>query len=56
VINGIVAVPVMALLMLMSSSRRIMGAFAISRLWWVIGWGATAVMAAATLGFVVSMI
>jgi NRAMP (natural resistance-associated macrophage protein)-like metal ion transporter len=56
VINGIVAVPVMALLMIISSNRRIMGRFEISRLWWVIGWGATAVMAAATVGFVVSVI
>jgi NRAMP (natural resistance-associated macrophage protein)-like metal ion transporter len=56
VINGVVAVPVMALLMLISSNRRIMGGFAITRLWWFIGWAATAVMAAATVGFVVSMI
>jgi NRAMP (natural resistance-associated macrophage protein)-like metal ion transporter len=56
VINGIVAVPVMALLMLMSANRRIMGKFAISRLWWCIGWAATAVMAAASVGFVVSVI
>jgi NRAMP (natural resistance-associated macrophage protein)-like metal ion transporter len=56
VINGIVAVPVMALLMLISSNRRIMGPFEISRLWWVIGWGATAVMAAASVGFIVSVI
>jgi NRAMP (natural resistance-associated macrophage protein)-like metal ion transporter len=56
VINGIVAVPVMALLMIISSNRRIMGRFKISRLWWLIGWSATAIMAAATVGFVVSMI
>jgi len=55
VINGIVAVPVMVLLMLISSSRRIMGGFEISRLWRVIGWSATVVMAAATIGFAVSM-
>jgi Mn2+/Fe2+ NRAMP family transporter len=55
VINGIVAVPVMALLMLMSSNRRIMGQFEISRLWLVIGWAATGVMAAASIAFLVSV-
>jgi NRAMP (natural resistance-associated macrophage protein)-like metal ion transporter len=55
VINGIVAVPVMALLMLMSSNRRIMGQFVISRPWLIVGWSATAVMAAASIGFFVSV-
>jgi Mn2+/Fe2+ NRAMP family transporter len=52
VINGVVAVPVMALLMLMSTNERIMGEFRVSRLVQVIGWSATVVMAAASLAFI----
>jgi NRAMP (natural resistance-associated macrophage protein)-like metal ion transporter len=54
VINGVVAVPVMVLLMLMSTNRRIMGAFCISKTWTVIGWTATAVMGAVTVAFIVA--
>jgi NRAMP (natural resistance-associated macrophage protein)-like metal ion transporter len=56
VLNGIVAVPVMALLMLLSTSRAIMGEFRISRRWAVIGWGATAVMGVASTAFVLAMV
>jgi Mn2+/Fe2+ NRAMP family transporter len=52
VINGVIAVPVMALLMLMSTNERIMGQFRISRLAQAIGWAATAVMATASLAFI----
>jgi Mn2+/Fe2+ NRAMP family transporter len=51
VINGVVAVPVMALLLMMSSKSSIMGRFTISTGWKVIGWAATGLMAAATLAF-----
>lgn len=54
VINGIVAVPVMALLMLMSAREDVMGKFRISRNWTVIGWTATAVMAVASAFFIAS--
>ena len=54
VINGIVAVPVMALLMLMSTDRSILGQFTISRWRAVLGWAATGLMAAATIAFLVS--
>jgi NRAMP (natural resistance-associated macrophage protein)-like metal ion transporter len=54
VINGVVAVPVMVLLMLMATNRRIMGQFCISRLWTVIGWVATLLMGAAAVAFLVS--
>jgi NRAMP (natural resistance-associated macrophage protein)-like metal ion transporter len=47
VLNGIVAVPVMALLMLMAANRKIMGQFRIGALWQVIGWLATLLMATA---------
>ncbi len=56
VINGIVAVPVMALLMLMSGDARVMGRFCISRAWKVVGWAATAVMGAATIAFIVATV
>jgi NRAMP (natural resistance-associated macrophage protein)-like metal ion transporter len=51
VINGVVAVPVMALLIMMSSKASIMGKFTISTSWKVLGWAATGLMAAATLAF-----
>jgi Mn2+/Fe2+ NRAMP family transporter len=50
VVNGVVAVPVMALVMVMACDRRIMGTFTISRPWKLIGWAATAVMALAAVG------
>jgi NRAMP (natural resistance-associated macrophage protein)-like metal ion transporter len=53
VLNGIVAAPVMALLMLISTQRRIMGDFCISRTWLAVGWLATAVMALAAGAFIV---
>jgi Mn2+/Fe2+ NRAMP family transporter len=44
----------MVLLMLMSTNRRMMGAFCISKTWKVIGWTATAVMGAATVALMVA--
>jgi NRAMP (natural resistance-associated macrophage protein)-like metal ion transporter len=52
VINGIVAVPVMALLMLMSVRKDIMGPFRISGLAAAVGWIATLVMAVAAAFFI----
>jgi Mn2+/Fe2+ NRAMP family transporter len=53
VLNGIVAVPVMALLMLISRRQQIMGPFRVSLPWTIIGWTATAVMAIAATSFIV---
>jgi len=53
VINGIVAVPVMALLMLMSTRRDVMGQFTISPGARAVGWIATVVMAIAAAFFIV---
>ncbi len=53
VINGIVAVPVMVLLMLMGARRDIMGQFCISRAARAVGWIATLVMAIAATFFIV---
>ncbi len=47
VLNGVVAVPVMTMVMLLSMRADIMGKFRISRRLQVTGWGATAVMAGA---------
>jgi len=50
VINGVVAVPVMAMMMLITSNKKIMGKFTVVGALRVIGWLATAVMAAETIG------
>jgi Mn2+/Fe2+ NRAMP family transporter len=54
VINGIVAVPVMTLLMRIAVNARVMGRFTVSGpvLW--LGWLATGVMAAAAIGWAAS--
>ncbi len=49
VLNGVVAVPLMIMIMLMASRRKIMGKFVASTWLKFGGWLATAVMAAATL-------
>ena len=54
VINGIVAVPVMALLMRMAANRKVMGTFVVSGLWLALGWLATVVMAVAGIGWAIS--
>jgi Mn2+/Fe2+ NRAMP family transporter len=54
VINGVVAVPIMALLMRMAVNRKIMGSFRISTAGSVLGWTATAVMAAAGVGWLIT--
>ena len=50
VINGIVAVPLMAVIILLASKKSVMGAFTATRPLIVLGWIATAVMAAAAVG------
>jgi NRAMP (natural resistance-associated macrophage protein)-like metal ion transporter len=54
VINGVVAVPVMAIMMLMAVDTRIMGEFTIPPAMRAIGWGATLVMALAVIGMALS--
>jgi Mn2+/Fe2+ NRAMP family transporter len=56
VLNGIVAVPVMALLMLLTTSAVIMGQFKISRVWMVTGWVGTGVMGVASGAFIVATV
>ena len=55
VINGIVAVPVMAVMMVMSTKRAIMGRFTVHGPLRFFGWLATAAMAAAGVALGVSM-
>jgi Mn2+/Fe2+ NRAMP family transporter len=55
VINGILAVPLMALMMLIVRNPRAMGTLTLPRWLTVIGWAATAVMSAATLLFCASL-
>ena len=50
VINGVVAVPVMAMMMLITSNRKIMGKFVLTGVLKQVGWLATGVMALAALG------
>ncbi len=50
VINGVVAAPVMVMMMLMSTNRKVMGRFVLPMPLRVVGWAATAVMAAAAVG------
>jgi NRAMP (natural resistance-associated macrophage protein)-like metal ion transporter len=54
VINGIVAVPVMAIMMRMATNAKVMGKFTISPTMRTIGWVATLVMALAVLGMAAS--
>jgi NRAMP (natural resistance-associated macrophage protein)-like metal ion transporter len=55
VINGVVAVPVMVMVMLMASGRKIMGDFTLGPALRIAGWLATAVMAAAAVGMFATM-
>ena len=47
VINGVVAVPLMVIIMLMAMRRDVMGAFVLPRALWAMGWLCTAAMAVA---------
>jgi Mn2+/Fe2+ NRAMP family transporter len=56
VINGVVAVPVMITMMLMTAQPRIMGKFVIGGWLRWLGWAATAAMAACVVGMVIGWI
>jgi NRAMP (natural resistance-associated macrophage protein)-like metal ion transporter len=53
VLNGIIAVPIMVVMMLLAVKPAVMGAFVVSRRLWVLGWVATAVMAVAVIALFV---
>jgi NRAMP (natural resistance-associated macrophage protein)-like metal ion transporter len=50
VVNGVVAVPIMVLIMLMAANPKIMGQFVLAKPLKMMGWLATLVMAAAAIG------
>lgn len=55
VINGVVAVPIMAMMLLMASKRDVMGAFVLPPFLRAVGWLATGVMALAAIGMFLTM-
>jgi Mn2+/Fe2+ NRAMP family transporter len=52
VINGVVAAPVMAIMMMLAANRDVMGKFILPLYLHIAGWFATAVMLLASLGLV----
>jgi Mn2+/Fe2+ NRAMP family transporter len=52
VINGVIAVPIMIVMMLMANKADVMGQFVISRRLTILGWLATAVMALVVLAMI----
>jgi Mn2+/Fe2+ NRAMP family transporter len=55
IVNGILAVPLMALMMLVVRNPKAMGSLTLPPRLTIVGWAATAVMAAATLLFFISL-
>ncbi|HYM20855.1 MAG TPA: divalent metal cation transporter [Candidatus Kapabacteria bacterium] len=55
VINGLAAVPIMVIMMLMSSNAGVMGKFTISRRTKIFGWISTVAMLAAAIGLIVTL-
>jgi len=54
VVNGVVAVPVMVMMMIMGARRAVMGTYVLPAYLKIIGWIATAAMAVAALGMFVT--
>ena len=55
VLNGVIVVPIMAAMMIVASRRKIMGDF-VAALWQrLLGWAATAIMAAAAIAMFIMM-
>jgi Mn2+/Fe2+ NRAMP family transporter len=54
VLNGVIAVPIMAVMMLLASRRKVMGSYVIGTPLRCLGWLATALMAATVLAMVVT--
>jgi NRAMP (natural resistance-associated macrophage protein)-like metal ion transporter len=55
VINGIVAVPVMVIMMIMAMQPKVMGQFTLPRPLWAVGWLSTAAMAVAVVTMLATM-
>ena len=56
VLNGVIAVPLMVVMMIMAADRAVMGAFAVRGRLRAMGWLSTAVMAAASVGMFALMV
>jgi len=56
VINGVVAVPVMVLMMLLTANTKVMDQFTVTGVLRFMGWLATVVMAAAVAGMLVTAV
>jgi Mn2+/Fe2+ NRAMP family transporter len=54
VINGVIAVPIMIVVMLMADDAAVMGPFVVTRRLKMLGWLATWTMAAAVVGMIVT--
>ena len=54
VINGVIAVPLMVVMMFMATNPQVMGSFTLSRSLRILGWLATAMMLAASIGLLFS--
>jgi len=54
VINGVIAVPIMVVMMLLADDPRVMGPFTITRRLKALGWLATWTMAAAVVAMVIT--
>jgi NRAMP (natural resistance-associated macrophage protein)-like metal ion transporter len=54
-LNAIIAAPIMALVMRVASSGKVMGQFRIRGAWLVLGWCATGLMGAASLAYLLSL-
>ena len=54
VINGVAAVPIMTIIMLMASGKQVMGQFVLRPVLKALGWLATVVMAVAAIGMLVT--
>ncbi len=52
-VNGVIAVPIMVVMMLLAVKPEVMGAFVIKRRLWMLGWLATAVMTVAVIALFV---
>jgi len=52
-INGVIAVPIMAVMMTLGANREVMGTFTIRRRLKILGWLATLIMGAAVVAMVV---
>jgi len=55
VINGVVAVPVMVMMMLLATRHTVMGPFTLTRGLVIVGWAATGVMAVAAIGMLATI-